>query len=139
MKKVISVLLSIIFVFAFASPVFAKANSTLNISKGDIGAEVSPTLYGVSIDDASFCVDGGLSSNMVNNNSFEYKDNPEYAWEFNGVSPVVSNQSPINQNNPTYETITVESSGKMLNKGYTKLFDKKGNYSSKVAKIGYEL
>lgn len=133
MKKVISVLLSIIFVFAFASPVFAKANSTLNISKGDIGAEISPTLYGVSIDDASFGVDGGLSSNMVNNNSFEYKDNPEYAWEFNGVSPVVSNQNPINQNNPTYETITVESSGKMLNKGYTKLFDGKGNYSSKVA------
>ena len=133
MKKVISVLLSIIFVFAFASPVFAKANSTLNISKGDIGAEVSPTLYGVSIDDASFGVDGGLSSNMVNNNSFEYKDNPEYAWEFNGVSPVVSNQNPINQNNPTYETITVESSGKMLNKGYTKLFDSKGAYSSKVA------
>lgn len=133
MKKVISVLLSIIFVFAFASPVFAKANSTLNISKGDIGAEVSPTLYGVSIDDASFGVDGGLSSNMVNNNSFEYKDNPEYAWEFNGVSPVVSSQNPINQNNPTYETITVESSGKMLNKGYTKLFDEKGNYSSKVA------
>ena len=133
MKKVISVLLSIIFVFAFASPVFAKANSTLNISKGDIGAEISPILYGVSIDDASFGVDGGLSSNMVNNNSFEYKDNPEYAWEFNGVSPVVSNQNPINQNNPTYETITVESSGKMLNKGYTKLFDKKGNYSSKVA------
>lgn len=133
MKKVISVLLSIIFVFAFASPVFAKANSTLNISKGEIGAEISPTLYGVSIDDASFGVDGGLSSNMVNNNSFEYKDNPEYAWEFNGVSPVVSSQNPINQNNPTYETITVESSGKMLNKGYTKLFDKKGNYSSKVA------
>ena len=133
MKKVVSVLLSIIFVFAFASPVFAKANSILNISKGDIGAEISPTLYGVSIDDASFGVDGGLSSNMVNNNSFEYKDNPEYAWEFNGVSPVVSNQSPINQNNPTYETITVESSGKMLNKGYTKLFDKKENYSSKVA------
>lgn len=133
MKKVVSVLLSIIFVFAFASPVFAKANSTLNISKGDIGAEISPTLYGVSIDDASFGVDGGLSSNMVNNNSFEYKDNPEYAWEFNGVSPVVSSQNPINQNNPTYETITVESSGKMLNNGYTKLFDGKGNYSSKVA------
>lgn len=133
MKKVVSVLLSIIFVFAFASPVFAKANSTLNISKGDIGAEISPTLYGVSIDDASFGVDGGLSSNMVNNNSFEYKDNPEYAWEFNGVSPVVSSQNPINQNNPTYETITVESSGKMLNKGYIKLFDGKGNYSSKVA------
>ena len=137
MKKIISVLLSIIFVFAFASPVFAKANSTLNISKGDIGAEISPTLYGVSIDDASFGIDGGLSSNMVNNNSFEYKDNPEYAWEFNGVSPVVSSQNPINQNNPTYETITVESSGKMLNKGYTKLFDGKGNYSSKVAeKLG---
>lgn len=133
MKKVISVLLSIIFVFAFAGPVFAKANSTLNISKGDIGAEISPTLYGVSIDDASFGVDGGLSSNMVNNNSFEYKDNPEYAWEFNGVSPVVSSQNPINQNNPTYETITVESQGSMVNKGYTKLFDKKGNYSSKVA------
>ena len=133
MKKVVSVLLSIIFVFAFASPVFAKANSTLNISKGDIGAEISPTLYGVSIDDASFGVDGGLSSNMVNNNSFEYKDNPEYAWEFNSVSPVVSSQNPINQNNPTYETITVESSGNMLNKGYTKLFDGKGNYSSKVA------
>lgn len=133
MKKVVSVLLSIIFVFVFASPVFAKANSTLNISKGDIGAEISPTLYGVSIDDASFGVDGGLSSNMVNNNSFEYKDNPEYAWEFNGVSPVVSSQNPINQNNPTYETITVESSGKMLNKGYTKLFDGNGNYSSKVA------
>ena len=133
MKKVVSVLLSIIFVFAFSSPVFAKANSTLNISKGDIGAEISPTLYGVSIDDASFGVDGGLSSNMVNNNSFEYKDNPEYAWEFNGVSPVVSSQNPINQNNPTYETITVESSGKMLNKGYTKLLDGKGNYSSKVA------
>lgn len=133
MKKVVSVLLSIIFVFAFASPVFAKANSILNISKGDIGAEISPTLYGVSIDDASFGVYGGLSSNMVNNNSFEYKDNPEYAWEFNGVSPVVSSQNPINQNNPTYETITVESSGKMLNKGYTKLFDEKGNYSSKVA------
>lgn len=133
MKKVISVLLSIIFVFAFASPVFAKTDTVLNISSGDIGTEVSPTLYGVSLDDSSFGADGGLSSNMVNNNSFEYADNPEYAWAFNGVSPVVSNQNPINQNNPTYETITVESQGSMVNKGYTKLFDGKGNYSSKVA------
>ena len=47
MKKVISVLLSIMFVFAFASPAFAKTDTVLNISSGDIGAEVSPTLYGV--------------------------------------------------------------------------------------------
>lgn len=133
MKKVISVLLSVVFVFAFAGPAFAKTDTVLNISSGDIGAEISPTLYGVSLDDSSFGADGGLSSNMVNNNSFEYADNPEYAWAFNGVSPVVSNQNPINQNNPTYETITVESQGSMVNKGYTKLFDGKGNYSSSVA------
>ncbi len=133
MKKLISVLLSVVFVFAFASPVFAKTDTVLNISNDDIGSEISSTLYGVTLDDSSFGADGGLSSNMINNNSFEYADNPEYAWAFNGVSPVVSNQNPINQNNPTYETITVESQGSMVNNGYTKLFDSKGNYSSSVA------
>lgn len=133
MKKIISVLISVMLVFVWATPAFAKANSTLNISKSDIGSEVSPTLYGVTLDDKSFGADGGLASNMVNNNSFEYADNPEYAWSFNGVSPVVSNQNPISQNNPTYETVSVETSGSMTNSGYTKLFDSKGNYSEKLA------
>ena len=133
MKRIISALIAMCVVLCVCLPAYAQSNATLNISKNDIGEKTSPSLYGLTLDEASFAVDGGLVSNMVCNNSFEYADNPEYAWSFNGVSPVVSSQGAINSNNPTYETVTVESSGNMINRGYTPLFDSKGNYDESVA------
>ena len=89
-KKIISVALSLCIASSCLTlTAYAKENTTLAINKSDISHEVSPMLFGVSLEDVSYSCDGGLVSNLVNNNSFEFATNPEYAWSFDGVSTVV--------------------------------------------------
>ncbi len=77
------------------------------------------------IEDISYAGDGGLVSNLVSNNSFEYEDNNNASWNFNNVNAVLSTSSPMNENNPTYQTFTIENSGSIENIGYVEYYDYK--------------
>lgn len=117
MKKFVSLILSLIMILICTFPAYAS-DGVLNINKNDIGANVSSTLYGISLEDYYGCVDGGLNANMVNNNSFEYTKNPMLAWSCSEKF-VVANQLAMNNNNPTYLNIDVKGKGTLKNSGYT--------------------
>lgn len=134
MKKYICAVMAFVITIMCCVPAFARDNSLI-ISKNNITHPVSNTLYGVSLGDSNFAVDGGMNANLVNNNSFEYKDNPEYAWDLSGIDSVLSTDSPINNQNPTYETLTVKGRSTITNTGYTELFDD-GKYNSSKASKG---
>lgn len=130
MKKFVSLLVSIVLITLSVVPVYAGTQSTLNINSGAVSHDVSPTLYGISLDDSAFAADGGLGAQMVNNNSFEYSLNGELAWKKIDVSTALSTQTPLNKNNPTYETVSVDKKGELSNLGYAALFDENGEYSA---------
>lgn len=130
MKKIVSLLTALALVVLSAAPVFASTQSTLNINSASVGHDVSPTLYGISLDDSAFASDGGLGAQMVNNNSFEYSLNSELAWKMTDVSTALSTQTPLNKNNPTYETVSVDKKGEISNLGFAALFDENGEYSA---------
>ena len=134
MKKVISFLISVLLLLLPCAPVYAATSSSLSISSSSASHEVSPTLYGISIEDSSFAVDGGLNANMVNNGSFEYANNGEYAWEYSSLSSMLSSQSPMNKNNTNYDRLTIEKSGTLTNLGYPDVYDDKGDFSSENLK-----
>ena len=130
MKKFVSLLVSIVLITLSVVPAYAGTQSTLNINSGAVSHDVSPTLYGVSLDDSAFASDGGLGAQMVNNNSFEYSLNGELAWKMTDVSTALSTQTPLNKNNPTYETVSVDKKGELSNLGYAALFNENGEYSA---------
>lgn len=134
-KKIISVALSLCIASSCLTlTAYAKENTTLAINKSDISHEVSPMLFGVSLEDVSYSCDGGLVSNLVNNNSFEFATNPEYAWSFDGVSTVVSKENPICAANPSYELIKVDGKGTVENNGFTEIYKNNSyKYSKKSA------
>ncbi|MEW9870741.1 alpha-L-arabinofuranosidase C-terminal domain-containing protein [Arthrobacter sp. HS15c] len=45
--------------------------ATISVRTGEPGPQVSPTLYGLFLEDINFACDGGLNANMVNNHSFD--------------------------------------------------------------------
>lgn len=129
MKKVLSFVLAFIFASASAVfPAYAGSENTLNIDKNNISHDVPQDLYGLNLEDISYACDGGLVSNLVNNNSFEYKDNPQTAWQFNNIEAVLSTDDAMHENNPTYETLSVDGKGVVKNLGFTELY-KSGTYS----------
>lgn len=126
MKKIISFLISLVLMLCSSIPSFASdGNNVFTISKKNVSHEVSKSLYGVSLDDISYASDGGLVSNLIHNGSFEYYENPEAFWIFDGIDTVLSNENPINANNPSYETITVNGSGTLENIGFPELYENK--------------
>ncbi len=141
MKKVISVLMSILIISACcAFPVQAKDAVNLNISKSNISHEVSPTLYGTFIEDISKACDGGLVSNLIYNNSFEYNDTAEENhdlneayWRFENISHEIKTDSPMNFKNQNYELLTISGRGTVKNLGCVEHWDYKTyNPSSKL-------
>lgn len=133
MKKVISVLISILIISACcAFPVQAKDTVNLNISKNSISHEISPTLYGAFIEDISKACDGGLVSNLIYNNSFEYNDTAEENhdlneayWSFENISHEIKTDNSMNSKNPNYEFLTVSGKGTVKNLGCVENWDYK--------------
>ena len=121
MKKALCFFVSMLMVLCVSSSVLAD-DAILNISAKNISHDVSPTLYGAFIEDISFACDGGLVSNLVNNGSFEYSENPEAAWRFNSLETVLSNETPMNENNPSYEVVTVDGRGYIENIGFPEVY-----------------
>ena len=133
MKRILCLLISLVFVLSTGVPAFAE-DGVLKISQSNISHEVSKTLYGAFIEDLSYACDGGLVSNLVNNGSFEYADNPEAAWNFNTQEAVLSTQSPMNKNNPSYETVVIDGRGHIENIGFPEIYDYKTyDYNEKSA------
>lgn len=127
MKKIIAFLTAVIVVSTmFIFPASAKENTALNISSKDNSYDISDKLYGLFIEDISYACDGGLVSNLVNNDSFEYQFNKTTGWKFDAVDVSTDDSAnPLNKNNPTYATVTVNGKGAVTNIGYTEMYDYK--------------
>lgn len=133
MKKLLSFIFSILIVTSCAViPAEAKDAVNLDISADNISHEISPTLYGAFIEDISKAGDGGLVSNLVYNNSFEYNDTSERNnelyeayWNFDNLGHTVSTQNPMNANNTNFEEITVSGKGVLTNLGCVENWDYK--------------
>ena len=88
MKKILSFIMTLILimtvVFSFTgSSVSEKISPTLTVSADNISYELSDNLYGLSLDDSGYAINGGLVSELVNNNSFEYTGNALAGWNTN--------------------------------------------------------
>ena len=123
MKKKLSIILAFILTLTVgATPAFASGNNVLEISKKSESYKISDKLYGSFIEDISYACDGGLVSNLVNNDSFEYKFNNTTAWVADGLTLGTGTEKPLNKNNPTYAEISVNGKGTLKNTGYTEMY-----------------
>lgn len=135
---VLAILVSVT-VIAFTYP---KKGEELLISKDNISYDISDSLYGVSLEDVNFACDGGLVSNLVANNSFEYEADIFYGWSIDAQSFSVQKKDGLNKNNQNYLSVTVDGEGTILNNGYTEIYDYKTyNFNEKkknTADMGFE-
>ena len=123
MKKKLSIILAFILTLTMgATPAFASGNTVLEVSKKSESYKISDKLYGSFIEDISYACDGGLVSNLVNNDSFEYKFNNTTAWVTDGLTLGTGTEKPLNKNNPTYAEISVNGKGTLKNTGYTEMY-----------------
>lgn len=135
MKKIAVTLLTLLTVFSFvgATPV-DKIGHSMTVSNENISYKISDELYGLFIEDISYACDGGLVSNLVNNNSFEYTYKNTTGWNIKSDYHNVSSETPINENNPNYLKLRIKDSGYVENIGFTELYDYKTfDYNSKTA------
>jgi len=130
MKKWIAAALSVVMAVTAALPAYAADNAQLNISADKISHDVSDMLYGIFIEDISKAGDGGLVSNLVYNNSFEYNDTSEENaalnesyWTFTNIDHKISTQDPMNENNTHYEELSVSGTGRITNLGCVEHWD----------------
>lgn len=127
MKKLITFFITLtLIITTVAFPVKADGGAVLNISAKDNSRDISDKLYGLFIEDISYACDGGLVSNLVNNNSFEYAFNKTTGWTYNNLDVSVDDSSlPMGVNNPSYATIKVNGKGSLTNIGFTEMYDYK--------------
>lgn len=151
MRKFVSLIMTLILVmtvvFSFTgSSVSEKISPTLNISADNISYELSDTLYGLSLNDASYALNGGLVSELVNNNSFEYT-NAMAGWKIKNIAyssfDYLNNPTEeiLNKNNQTFMQFIVNGNGAIENLGYTEIFSNKGfqfsNRKAQTADMGF--
>lgn len=130
MKKVTAIFLTIVvlitaFVSMTGGSVTEKILPSLNISADNISYSVSENLYGLTLENESNAVDGGLVSNLVNNNSFEYTENPVAGWKVSAEKYTVLSEEGLNENNSNYLSVTVDGTGSVKNIGYPEFYNYK--------------
>ena len=125
MKKIFAFIITFILAFLTAVPVQAAEVSVLTVNKVNVGGKVSSSLYGITLDDASYAIDGGLAADLVCNGSFENTVTPEQSWVFGGCDAVLSHEDAMNNANTSYETITVNDRCTVENLGFTERYDYK--------------
>lgn len=129
MKRIFCFIASLILALSQCVYAYAGSESTLDITLSST-SNASNMLYGISLEGSGLGLEAGLGAQMLNNGSFEYADNNEYAWEFDGLERTLSNQKPMNKSNTVYEVLSVKGNGFLRNLGFVQPFDDKGNYSS---------
>lgn len=140
MKRFVSLLLVISVALAsmlvFTGAVADPQTKTINLSAENISYEISDKLYGIFLEDISFAGDGGLASNLVNNNSFEYEAKPDAAWQVEAKDFAVLTADGLNENNTNYLSVTVEELATVENLGFTELYNYKSyKYNKSKAEI----
>ncbi len=130
MKKVISLTLVVIMIMSVlisftGSSMSEKIIPSLNISAGNISYSVSDSLYGISLENRGNAIDGGLVSNLVNNNSFEYRNNPVAAWKISAETYSIMAEDGLNEQNKNYLSLTVNGQGQIENTGYSEFYNYK--------------
>ncbi len=112
-----SALLAALFAALFS---FARAD-TLTV-RADLALHpVSPTLYGIFLEDINCAVDGGLYAELIRNRSFENENlwNPRSAdhweaWNVRGrenAGITLERENPLHENNPTFLRARLEENG----------------------------
>ncbi len=130
MKKVICLILSFLlavsaFVCFTGSSVSEKIIPSLNISSENIAYSISDSIYGLTLENESNAIDGGLVSNLINNNSFEYSNNPVASWDISAQTYSVMSENGVNEKNTSYLSVTVGGNGAIRNLGYTEFYNYK--------------
>ena len=126
MKKCVIFALCALLLLPFSS----AAADTLTVDANDVLHAVSPTLYGIFLEDINCAVDGGLYAELLKNRSFENENlwNPQHAdhwdawsvkkWEKARVT--LETEAPLHENNPTYMRVALEAGGyaRICNQGF---------------------
>lgn len=120
-----------LFVFLFALTVLVLslaacsggAQASLSVRADRLGTEISNDLYGLFLEDISYACDGGLVSNLVYNNSFEYAENPLAGWTHTGVTLGVQSDNGLNESNPSSLEVRAGGEGTLTNLGYVEYYD----------------
>ena len=146
MKKIISLVTAVVMtavaVVSFTgSSVTDKIIPSLDISSDNISYEISDKLYGITLENGFGAVDGGIVSNLVNNNSFEYVDDLAAAWQITAQNYSFETEKPVNEINGNYLTVTVDGSGSLRNTGYSEFYNYKtyqvNSKKSSAADMGF--
>ena len=85
MKRIFCALLAGALTLGAALPVQAADKAVLRVEADAKQTAISDHLYGAFIEDISYACDGGLVSNLVNNDSFEYASAPTTGWVADGL------------------------------------------------------
>ncbi len=100
--------------FAVAMASSAWAGPVLTVHADKPGPAISPTMHGIFFEDINYGADGGLYAELVQNRSFEHRENL-YAWSKESRSGEgemkVESADPLNAANPHYLRLTVKSAG----------------------------
>ena len=68
---------SALLLLLLASVCFGAGTATISVDASKLGPRVSPTLYGIFIEEINHGIDGGLYAELVRNRGFEYAKPPE--------------------------------------------------------------
>ena len=122
MKKCIISCLAMVAMSAAAQ----KATVTIDVNKPT--HKVSPTLFGIFLEDINLSVDGGLYPELVRNRSFEDADSLCF-WQYSAAkgNAVVAKADlgnmkkpmpPLNHNNRKFLSVTADGSFSLANNGF---------------------
>lgn len=142
MKKIVSVIMVImIFISATFTLTGATASEkilpTMKISADRISYAINDRLYGINLENTGNAIDGGLVSNLVNNNSFEHADTHEASWNITTKSHEILSENGLNENNSNYLSVTVDKQGTIENIGYNEFYNYKSyQVNQKASKTG---
>ena len=127
MKKLLSLLLLAALLLI---PVPQVQADVLTVYTEHVLHDISPTLYGLFIEDINCAVDGGLYAELIKNRSFENENlwNPQHAdhWEAWTVKQrekagvTLENDAAISAKNPTFLRFSLEQGGSaaVCNQGF---------------------
>lgn len=105
----------------------------LNVNMDEKTVDVSDMLTGIFFEDINHGADGGLYSQLIENNSFESKSSSINSWTVNagsdGYGKIVK-AKPLNENNPSYMQLhsTANSKVSITNDGYKGINIENGKY-----------
>ena len=142
MKKIVSVIMVVMIVISATFTLTGATASekilpTMKISADRISYAINDRLYGINLENTGNAIDGGLVSNLVNNNSFEHEDTHVASWNITAKSHEILSEDGLNENNSNYLSVTVDKQGTIENIGYNEFYNYKSyQVNQKVSKTG---